>query len=1611
MRGLNPVLRIFAAALLVCALILNSALAQPVQNSENDISAKYDHKLAEKLEKLANASKNEKIPVIISLKKSNTPGKIHSQSFVATSVEVKGGKVKYKYNLINAIAAYLPAERIPELAKLNVIERIYYDERCQIFPGQFVTTSTTELSDATQSIGADYAWNMGYDGTGVVVAVLDTGINYTHPDLGGGFGPGYKVAGGYDFVNDDDDPMDDNDKGHGTHVAGIIAANGTIKGVAPNATLLAVKVLGADGSGNISDIIAGIDWSVRNGADIISMSLGGFAFPNDGNHPLSLAVDAAVDRGVVVVVAAGNDGPGTGTISSPADAKGVITVGAVDTNGTATISDDVIASFSNRGPSAFGRLDPDVVAPGVAINSTSIDGGYMVLSGTSMAAPFVSGAVALLLQKDPSLTPEQVRAILMRTASDIGSHVFEQGAGFINITNALTYNISASINGNDRWEISVMPGLSTSATLTLSNANDYEVNFTFTLEPITDLEKDKSLPESCFSLPDYIVVPPNSNRSIEITITAPNDAKPAIYGTTLIISGENTGTLRIPIVITIPLLENGTIYGSVDDGPVWYWYEGDWVYYKVKAYNGTSLYAKLEWSSSTNDLDLYLLAPNGVLVNLSENRAGTYEEVSLSDMVYDEYWLVVHAYSLNNEENYTITVSYPASSLGSIQVSPASWQGTVKREELKNITFTITNDDVPKTLNLSVNILSPGSNDFLSGTVGNTGGDYLIVWNVSSSGIDITNARYVNVTLEWDNSSNDLDLALFYWNGSAWVKTRFYSEHDNVQLGEAIEKLENVDVQYYLKTYPDFGIGILNWGTSQTFNLTVNFTSALPWNAASVNVTALSLGANDVKQVSISINGSKLVPGIEYDALFIASNGSRNFATIPLFVSLYTPVRNIDTGRVYPTIQEAINDYETLNGHTIVVEPGEYAENLILNKTVTIIGNGPSDSVVIKAKDPFQPAIRIENVTNAAISNLTVRDAAVGIYIFNTSYLDVSHINATNNSRGISVIDSDKITLDSVIATNNIEYGVLLSGATNSTVSKCEISSSEIAGIYVENSQNNTILNSSIYYNEFGIYLNNSSSISIADSYLKENMWDFVSESGVNNEILNTVFNTTRASLTYDGDVRINSTISPPSNPIGYGDIGKFIRIENISVDAWVFLNISYSDEDLINAGLQESTLKIWKYNGTAWVEDGWNGTRVLDTVNNVVGVNITSFSIFAPLALDVTPPAITIYSPENRAYNTSSIMLNYSVTDNIAVNSVWYILSYENGSIIDSNVTDTYFTKTVSLSDGNYNLTVYANDTAGNMRSSSVVFTIDTIPPVITFVDPTPQDGSSVDVNYVYINITSSEPLSLAILEWNDGTTLLNYTMSGSETNWYYKVTSLPNGEYSYRIYAKDTAGNWNVSETRSVTVNVPAPQTTAPSGGGGGGGGGALPPPVAPQEITSVSVTAPTTATAGSFLNISVSFTANFYTAQDVTITAIVPAGWNSTSIELSGVTSGGSGVITVTVPENVTAGNYTITLRIVTPFGVEEKQITIQVEEAEQTPVITPTPIETPTALPTETPAVEETPTPTATTTPNTTVEPKAEPETPAKPRSIIPGFEAVLVILSLVATAFVGKIRRM
>jgi serine protease AprX len=368
--------------------------------------------------------------------------------------------------ILNAQAARLPNTAVLTLAASALVNRVALDR---------LTLGFTSPDRTSATVGADTVrQQLGYDGAGIGVAVIDSGITQWHDDLADPAAPStQRVDQFVDFVADQ--PQRYDDYGHGTHVAGIIAGNGADShgsrtGIAPRARLVVLKVLDAAGRGRISDVIAALDYAVAHRSEfnirVINMSIGAGVYESYDSDLLTLAARRAVEAGIVVVAAAGNHGRSDdgveqhGAISAPGNAPWVITVGASSHMGTANRADDTMAPFSSLGPTAYDfAAKPDLVAPGVGIYSLSSPGStmyqrwtnyllqgetgapylpYLSLSGTSQAAPVVAGTVALMLQANPALTPNAVKAILQYTAEMYPGHSYlAQGAGFLNARGAV----------------------------------------------------------------------------------------------------------------------------------------------------------------------------------------------------------------------------------------------------------------------------------------------------------------------------------------------------------------------------------------------------------------------------------------------------------------------------------------------------------------------------------------------------------------------------------------------------------------------------------------------------------------------------------------------------------------------------------------------------------------------------------------------------------------------------------------------------------------------------------------------------------------------------------------------------------------------------------------------------------------------------------------------------------------------------------------------------------------------------------------------------------------------------------------------------------------------
>lgn len=382
------------------------------------------------------AQSSEEVPVIVQFKENSS---ITKESLLNST-----DSIKPNLTVIDAFSGYLSTELIYRLSNHPNIDYISFDSRVY-----------TLIDIATQSMDVYFPHDKGFEGEGITIAIIDTGVS-PHNDL---IKPKNRIVGFKDFINHKELPYDDS--GHGTHVAGIIAGNGYSSrqryvGVAPKSNILAIKALDENGGGATSKVIEAISYVIETkdqyNTKVINLSIGTPANSSCENDPLCKAVNQAIRAGLVVVAAAGNSGPSHGTILSPGTNRNVITVGAVDDKRTVDTSDDTIASFSSRGPTIDGVIKPDLVAPGVSINSlsnTKLDS-YVPLSGTSMATPLVSGTIALLFNKYGNLTPAEVKSRLLNACIDLKDLEEHQGAGMLNLKKLFSSEEKTNFNVNEK---------------------------------------------------------------------------------------------------------------------------------------------------------------------------------------------------------------------------------------------------------------------------------------------------------------------------------------------------------------------------------------------------------------------------------------------------------------------------------------------------------------------------------------------------------------------------------------------------------------------------------------------------------------------------------------------------------------------------------------------------------------------------------------------------------------------------------------------------------------------------------------------------------------------------------------------------------------------------------------------------------------------------------------------------------------------------------------------------------------------------------------------------------------------------------------------------------
>ncbi len=377
----------------------------------------------------------------------------------ATAIGKQGGKAKHALPIVGAATARLKGTQILKLTREPEVDYVVKDAKLRATFDP-VADSAKAGTPGILEVGAPRAWSdLGVTGQGIGVAVVDSGV-YAHADLAG------RIAAAIDFTSAapivSTTPLGD-PGGHGTHVAGLVAGDGTSSaglytGVAPRARIIDVRVIDATGTSTVSTILRGLQWLLANrntyNVKVVNMSFGATPQGSYKSDLLATAAEILNFAGMTVVVAAGNGGPGAGTITTPGTDPYVVTVGALDDNQTATLADDLMPTWSARGRTTFdGLAKPDLVAPGRRMVSLRVPGStldtlypdrqvtatgaltadYFRLSGTSMAAPVVSGVLALMYERNSSLSPAQMKKRLKSTVQPLAFGAdLDRGAGMVN---------------------------------------------------------------------------------------------------------------------------------------------------------------------------------------------------------------------------------------------------------------------------------------------------------------------------------------------------------------------------------------------------------------------------------------------------------------------------------------------------------------------------------------------------------------------------------------------------------------------------------------------------------------------------------------------------------------------------------------------------------------------------------------------------------------------------------------------------------------------------------------------------------------------------------------------------------------------------------------------------------------------------------------------------------------------------------------------------------------------------------------------------------------------------------------------------------------------------
>lgn len=1327
------------------------------------------------------------------------------QDYFLRQVDPKDVTFRYKYGM-NGLAIVIKKSQLDEIRKMPNVVAAWQERIANI-----------TLDDSIPLIGADNVWQQldgsgkNITGTGIKIAILDTGIKYEHTFFRGTTtnatqscnyslfvaGNCTRIEWGWNFVSNNDNPVDNNK--HGTHCASIAAGKdpaGVYDGVAPNATLIIYKVCSDAGSCAESWIDAAIEnITARGDIDVASMSFGAGGYIDETDISM---FQNAYQGGTVLVAAAGNSGSGADTMEWPGMIPYVFTVGA-------SSDSDTIASFSSRGygyyeNNTIGGIKPDVTAPGVSITAADYanpNGGTATYSGTSMACPHVAGLVALLRQSNESYTPQQIKSMIAINAKNIGYTDDVQGSGRIQAFNA--YNSSAWINpynyyfgSNLNSSVSVW---NASGTFSLTNMLGSSQSFNLT---VSTSDFNYTLSSTNLTLSAY------QTQQFTVNVTWNNSVTGYGYKRGILFVNSTTAnqSFRIPLMFYIELNDprcpsSGTVVSASTTlaGNISCYYSmGPWT--SVMFVNNSNVV--LDCNHST------LIGPNAVskyAIEVNGTNNVTVKNCNISTFGYE----VIVIYSTNttvtnntfyNSKYWVITGETDNIDISNNYFRNPGWDIDYP---YFGVGFSHSNNTNihDNTFQTSFYIASAYNFWFETYSGANI---YNNIINQTRFTLDVQ--RVLNTHL-WNNTYNDVEYAGAFFSSP------------------------NVTIE---------NTTIMHGSTFDAYNLSFGyiFTHIAPWYPDSPNQIVRNLNYNGTKY---GIYAMSLFTQAE-DSVFTSYMGPSIMVSYGMWIGEEITIVNgsarlvnctydsekVDAGNLTRAWWANVNTTNQTNGQpldaTIKVYTNETG-SWVLYGQYAAGANGIANKVIVP---------QYINKTSGA-TNYTVNITASKRFYYSNSTLVTSASNiAMVNFTLMGGAPDDTPPVLAINIPQNTTYNT-----TTLTFSLTCDEDCDWAGYSLDGAGNVTMSNTSTtsWYKQLTFTDETSHSVKF---------W-------ANDTIIGNMGNSSTIYFT------VNTNYTPPSsdksmiNNTGSTDFKGYLtmKVQKNITGTWtdektITNNILYN----ISAGNTLALDTIWAANGSYTTNE--TGTfRVLAEFKDPSGnVLLTDGSIYLNSTyifdIDSTPPDISWNTPTNNTVTANTTLLGFNAT-----------ISETGGSaILNINGTTNY---TMSWS-GNYayytfngaNQTtycgrIYANDTSGNLNlSSSRCITVnlysseDTTPPSITWNTPANNSYTS-NVTWIYWNTSISETPNKCLL--NNGTA--NFTMTISGLYCYYNMTGLVNQtKYCSRVYANDTTGNLNFSSQQCATINLTdlpifcgdsicngaetCSTCSADCGecGGGGGGGG---------------------------------------------------------------------------------------------------------------------------------------------------------------------------------------------